>query len=293
MATVVPNSGNPPSIPSTAPPQDPVPLGEPTSNLPFDIRIQRRILTKDQIQVTSGRITTDTPSIQPHITPVSCYFLFNPAEIDSTYGFDTSQFATLPPQLQNSDPQSIGTQKSFALNQEKSFNLLFDRTYEVWTGSNSAIPQDGFGGPYRYGVMWDVWALERILGIYGQYAGQQPPNGPLTSIVSVELGGTIIPNTGGNILGTSPTPTGAGLNFLQFFGWFTGFSVQYTRFDANMTPTRCAIALTFQQTYANQTPTPSTANAATTTPSGLISSAAPDTPAFNPVTGVGGANTGV
>jgi hypothetical protein len=279
---------------------------EPHSNLPFDSRMMRQqFWGSDRIKangglwdgpplmpknVTGGVITNDTtplgggvpmPNYNLPSTPAPFYAfsLFNPAEIDATYGFDPSSDAQLPISQINSQVGNGGG----VLTQTVSFNLLFDRTYEVWNGPQHLPPSANYGfgqqevtapkngGPYRFGVLWDVWAFERLCGIFQQADGVAPQSPPTVQLLHVITGGVTIANS---VTGTGPTswthievtPTPSALDF---WGWMTSFNVQYTRFDTNMVPTRCAVSLGFQLTYANP--------AATTNPPGNDPSATPGT----------------
>lgn len=269
---------------------------EPKSNLPFDRRLIRKSLFPGQPNVTSGSITTDTPlrAADPSADPGGpyyCFFLFNPAEIDASYGFDTSLNSMLPAAYTNPATQEVAG--GGVLTQTISFNLLFDRTYEVWNGhladlqgtsklpsysmvgfGQNAVTAPKNGGPYHFGVLWDVWALERLCGIYRQADGIHPNGPPVPKIVHVQMGGANVANTISasqeNLFQKSTLTT---LNepstpsYLDFYGWFTSFNVQYTRFDANMTPTRCTTSLGFQLTYVNPSINPNT-NATSPSPSG-------------------------
>jgi hypothetical protein len=255
---------------------------EPQTNYPFDFRIKRIAANgivgsgafTPGVQTTTGRMSTVS---QLDGKTYEAVFEFNPTEIDLSYGFDDSVSAVLNPSFIANPSATEGTQ-GLMLNQSVSFTLLFDRTYEVWTGTNylksavarqraadlralehghlppqyqTAIPQAlsqlaNSYGPYKFGVMWDVWAIERLVGIFGQYSGAPPSGPPAAAITNVEFG---VDHTGTTI-GDS-TLLGGGYAF-GFTGWMTAFEVQYTRFDASMVPTRCAIGLTFEQIYSLQ-----------------------------------------
>jgi hypothetical protein len=239
----------------------PVPANEPLDNLPFDPRINRAALRSAQGPqigagsggVTGGRISTPSPAPGANGAVFAAYFLFNPTEIDLQYNFDTSVTGAINPAYAgnqaNDDPQGL------MLNQTQSFTLLFDRTYELWSGRQAA-GYDSYlnGGPYFYGVQWDVWAIERLAGIYGQAAGHGPSGPPASAICTVQFGGALTSET---VYGTPGTPRpspelvqGAILPAVNFQGWMTNFSVEYTRFDGNMVPSRCAISLSFMQVYS-------------------------------------------
>jgi hypothetical protein len=186
----------------------------------------------------------------------SCFFRYNPTEIDTTYGFDYNNTANLNPSYLNATAAGLGSTGTL-LNQTYNFSLLFDRTYELWCGSNSpyygAMGKWG-GGPFKYGVQWDVWACERLLGVYGQWTGQGPSGPPAASPVQVAFSGGV--DIGQGIYSNvDPSYAVVGAQAFAFQGWCTGLSVAYTRFDINMMPTRCAVSLTFELIYALQSTT--------------------------------------
>lgn len=259
---------------------------EPTTNHPFDNRI-RRVSVNGKgstsegllagISTASGRMSAVGPDGRTYM----CYFEFNPTEIDISYGFDSTVAAVLNPSFDFAGAASTSSQ-GLMLNASVSFTLLFDRTYEVWTGKKIKTAQGrpalqaaataaaqhaaqvggaqannaakaaqsalaNSMGPYKFGVMWDVWAIERLVGIFGQYNGAPPSGPPAANITQVRFGPD---STGGAVL-SPKTSLGGGYAF-GFAGWMTAFEVQYTRFDASMVPTRCAVGLTFEQIYSLQ-----------------------------------------
>lgn len=283
---------------------------EPSSNLPFDPRIARKWTfnqkTGDQtsggftpgVRVNSGAMSTIGPNGQMFTT----YFQFNPTEIDIAYGFDDSVIGALNPVYLDPTDQSTASQ-GLMLNQSVSFSLLFDRTYEVWTGPAAApttlagqqlssqqgisglpnVPgagpngssvtaggnnfQDPLGGrgPYMFGAQWDVWSVERLVGIYGQWKGQGPSGPPASSLIYVQFSpmnlslASSMPGFNGDF-GAGSTQSYAP----AFAGWMTSLEATYTRFDAGMVPTRAAVSVTFEQIYSlsaqsspNPPPTPS------------------------------------
>lgn len=255
---------------------------EPHSNLPFDPRMARQQFWAGAKNVTAGVISSDTRAIgiplQDYnlagvsVAPFYCFFMFNPAEIDTMYSFDTSDAAMLPLNLVNPQAGNGGG----VLTQSVSFNLLFDRTYEVWNGPRDLPPSASYGfaqgevtmpkngGPYKYGCLWDVWALERLCGIFRQVDGVPPESPPLRTVLHVSTGGVDVANAlagagvghagaanQSTVIQIDPSPAS-----IDLWGWITSLNVQYTRFDSNMVPTRCAVALSFQLTYASKSPTP-------------------------------------
>lgn len=213
------------------------PAGEPVDNLPFDNRMTGRMSGRSPIlgNLLSGAMYTVQKPVY------TCYFLFNPNEIDKSYSFDSS--IPLPPQDLSTNGAAMGA--GTVLNQTVSFTMLFDRTFEVWTGPKGQRAQSGGytgAGPYQFGVQWDIWAVERLLGIYGQAYGTHTPSGPpLAQICQVDFA-----NPGNPQNPVDSANPGA----VTFQGWIQSLDVQYTRFDINMTPTRAAVNMAFQLVYA-------------------------------------------
>jgi hypothetical protein len=132
----------------------------------------------------------------------------------------------------------------------------------VWRGPNNIPPgqiNSSYGpGPYKYGVQWDIWAIERLLGVFGQWNGGTPSGPPLGQIVDVLFADPANPqsNNGFNFIGPTFNTGGA----INITGWLQGLSVAYTRFDANMTPTRASVDIELQQVYSPGAVAPTTNN---------------------------------
>lgn len=233
-----------------------IPPNEPTDNKPFDTRMRRVSLgtrTSNQAATVEGSIST--VSFAPNPSNASgafaCYFLFNPTEIDLDYSFDSTVTGAINPAFTTAGQDTQG----LMLNQTQSFTLLFDRTYEVWSGlghPQAATVQNG--GPFFFGAQWDVWAIERLVGIYGQASGLPASGPPAANICQVNFGGSSVATstTGSNETGGIGLfqDIASSLARFSFQGWMTDFEVEYTRFDANMTPTRAAVSLSFMQVYS-------------------------------------------
>jgi hypothetical protein len=162
---------------------------------------------------------------------------------------------------------AAGTQsQGLMLNQTISFTLMFDRTYEVWTGPAKAPNASGADGdptsgkgPYRFGVQWDVWAIERLVGIFGQWNGSPPSGPPAASLCTVQFGGKNLSNLSSFTNPQNPQGYNAANDVaadsgyaMAFQGWMTSLEVTYTRFDAGMVPTRAAVSVAFEQIYSLQ-----------------------------------------
>lgn len=227
---------------------------EPQDNLPFDYRINRQKL-RGGAQIQGGLISTTSPvagATNASGTNIfTCYFLFNPTEIDLEYSFDTTVTGALNP-IFVANGATTNTQ-GLMLNQTQSFTLLFDRTYDLWAGKNGLNYANCLnGGPYTFGAQWDVWAIERLVGVYGQASGQGPSGPPAGSICTVQFGGAGVQNsqTGYLTLGDTGASTATIQPWVNFNGWMTEFQVEYTRFDSNMVPSRAAVSLSFMQVYS-------------------------------------------
>jgi hypothetical protein len=141
------------------------------------------------------------------VSPFSLFFQFNPAEITFQYSgnpnilpigsLDESQ---TNPQIPMADSNTI-----------ISFDLFFDRTYEVINGSD-------------IGVLTDIRCLEQICGI----SEDRPVM--ILSPVTVLLG----------------TP-----NAFQFNGIIQSFSVDYTHFSHDMVPMRCTVSVNMNRISSN------------------------------------------
>lgn len=182
----------------------------------------------------------------------ACAFLYNPSTIEITYAIDSSATNLTVPQYYR-NPQDNGVYL-IGLATTVNFSLLFDRTYELNTGipqgpnlASSNYP-DTFelpGGkftaedPRFIGVMADVNALLRVTGITTQVANVSWTDangnvktsnitGPMQQVPAwVHFGGV-----------------GAD-NALSYYGYINGMDIQYTHFTTNMTPMRCAVAISF------------------------------------------------
>lgn len=132
-------------------------------------------------------------------------FLYNPSSITVSYQANPNvlPFATL-------DPSQIG-QPTGNNGPTISFDILFDRTYEVGDGS-------------MLGVLTDILALERLCGISA--------DSPVMALSPVVIGFS------------SPQ------QFI-FKALLTSMEVQYTHFSQYMVPMRCGVSLTAQRISSN------------------------------------------
>lgn len=187
----------------------------------------------------------------PHAPVYACAFLYNPSMVETSYSLDTSATSLTLPQYYRS-PDDTGNYR-IGLATTVSFSLLFDRTYELNTGVPQGpdfpnrypdnIPDPGGSfhteDPRKIGVQADVNALKRICGITSRLTGvswtdansntnTSTITGPMQQLPAwVHFGDAFDPNS------------------LSYYGYISGMDVQYTHFTTNMTPMRCAVAVSF------------------------------------------------
>lgn len=200
------------------------------SNPPFDPRIlswTKGLIIKGSAALRRGYIVQDktywkdTGQKQGY----RCNFLYNPSTLSVDYQINTS---ILP-----SVAQTAGQNAASALlsnMQSVSFNLLFDRTYEVGSLSVDKVSARN-QKLLNQGVYADVAALERICGIYRTSGSALGGQGPMLMIPATVVFGE---------MNRTAKP-------LSWFGFIAGFGVDYTHFGANMTPMRATVAVTFSQ----------------------------------------------
>lgn len=174
-------------------------------------------------------------------------FLYNPSTISESRSIDLNN-GVLPSYARN--PDDPGTYAT-SLNTTVGFSLLFDRTFELWDGSYRSTQ------PGIYGVRTDVEAFYNLLGINTpvvqtntQTQAAPPAINPSKVINVVQGPMQFIPTN----LYFGDNSKGA----LSYFGYVSGMDITYTHFIANMTPSRCAIDISFtvlSQTVAGSSAT--------------------------------------
>lgn len=142
-----------------------------------------------------------------------CYFMMNPSSLSVSYALDSTPVAAFSQSgASNSTPAVSTTQNSTI-----SFQLIFNRMYEVWRGDTP--------GPSDIGCRWDTRALERLIGIYDNI----DPSNPLGSH------GAALPYPMAN-----PVQAVFGnQNSVIFNGYITSLSYEYTLFSKDMIPIEC------------------------------------------------------
>lgn len=192
-------------------------------------------------------------------------FLFNPSTVSTDYNVGN---ASLQAAMMYTVPGDSGNLLAPLLMQTVSFQLYFDRTYELNYGGNSSAVND----PAVIGVQADVYQFMQFTGLLANLAPNQANQIQSTgdSAVGNTATGTAQAVTTGGIMMMIPcyvvfgnalqqmyaNPNSANWNATQsqmvYFGYISEWSVQYTHFTQNMVPIRAVISVNF-----TMLPTPS------------------------------------
>ncbi|MFD6934637.1 hypothetical protein ACFWAP_00580 [Streptomyces goshikiensis] len=152
-------------------------------------------------------------------------FLFNPSTISVSHDAG----AKLTEDQQATDGQYVSASGIGQV----SFNLLFDRTYEV----NSSY---GAGDARDRGVVADVEALYRVTGVYDVTA----TGAGATQIQPMQSYNCYFYFGGDTNNGTRPAFSKA----LFYYGYISQLAVNYTHFSNTMVPQRCGVSITVELT---------------------------------------------
>jgi hypothetical protein len=216
---------------------------------PPDIVLNRGYIIQDPTAYNGAAGGASSGQTQPFC----CNFLYNPNNIEVDYAVNPGAL----PWTQQATPGAI-----FSSNmQTMSFDILFDRSYEIsCLGNNPNVPADPHN-IYQEGVRADVGALERCCGIYngGTLFGGQ---GPLIMTPLQVIFGSNPCTTNVNRISSGAT--------LAFFGYVSNLSVTYTHFAYDMIPIRADVNLSFSQIQQS-------ADSSTTSTAGLVTTGLIDT----------------
>ncbi len=207
------------------------------SNPPFDKRIstlvglQNVIQGPDVSQLVRGYMIQD-----PGLGRVqySVQFLYNPSVVQVSHSTDPASAPT-PQNYRN--PLDKGSW-NIPLATSVSFNLLFDRTYELWSRSGPVDPKDFTQGSGEAGVRVDIEALYRVVGIYQPVAVQPPTTSPNTTPSNLYSNGEP-----GPMPLTPVTVYFGGPNSLHYRGYVNSLDIQWTHFSQLMVPMRCTVTV--------------------------------------------------
>jgi hypothetical protein len=202
------------------------------SNPQFDSRMRAfphlGLSGKTDTTFWRGAIIRDDKSVKAGLLSVN--FLFNPGTITISH----QQGYTLTADQQSVDGNKIGAGGIGTLQ----FELLFDRTYEMYAGGATKLED-----PAIKGVLSDVEAMYNITGAYDITA-----KGPKAKVLQAMQPNPCTFYFGGTAAGF------LGNNNLSYYGVVTSLVVTHTHFSRDMVPQRCAMSLTVDiQTKDNPT----------------------------------------
>lgn len=174
--------------------------------------------------------------------PFACYFMMNPQSVATDCSITTD--ASAPSQT---DPTALQAGPYWVQNQSISFQLIFNRMYEVYMGGfKNPHPRGGrTEGPSDIGCRWDIRAIERLMGIYD--AQKDYPNSK----------GKLRGNTGLGIYGAGDRPPqalslqvvfGSDKSY-QFQGLISSFDYTYTLWSKDMIPLEATCDVTIMRMY--------------------------------------------
>lgn len=166
-------------------------------------------------------------------------FLYNPSVVQASHQTDVTSSVTVTPQAYR-NPLDKG-KWNIPLSASLSFNLLFDRTYEMWGGSSTKNYGDYTGEtPDKMGVRVDVDALYRTVGILQPTAVQPPTTSPSTTPANLYSNGYPGPMPMTPVMAFFGS---SGAKPLSYRGYVSSVDVQWTHFSQTMVPMRCVVGI--------------------------------------------------
>jgi hypothetical protein len=222
-------------------------MGQVISNPPFDERVTTLTGLQDVFygpkvsQLSRGCIIQDAGlgRIQ-----YSVRFLYNPPEVDVNHSTDAASAPVTPQNYRN--PLDKGAW-NIPLATTVSFNLYFDRTYELWSKSGPVDPNDYTQGSGEAGVRVDVEALYRVVGIFQPTAVQPPTTSPNTTPSNLYSNGDP-----GPMPLTPVTVYFGGPRSLNYHGYISSIYLKWQTFSQLMVPYRCTVGVSMNLITANK-----------------------------------------
>lgn len=193
-------------------------------------------------------------------------FMFNPATVTSDYNLNPNSSTAAA--MDYMVPGDMGTIAPTPLQQTVSWDLYFDRTYELNYGGNSSAPND----PAVIGVQADVYQFLQFTGVTdsgnfnysntlsainsaASLKGQNAGNGLANQVLGSLRSGGIMQFIPCNVFFGSASDqmnqNSSSTNFnaigsqLSYYGVITEFTVQYTHWTSSMVPMKCVISVNF------------------------------------------------
>ena len=186
-------------------------------------------------------------------------FLFNPSTITTDYNIGNASLQAAMLYQVPGDNQNL---LAPMLQQTVSFELYFDRTFELNYGGDATSPND----PGVIGCQADVYQFMQFTGITAQLSTSQAQAIQSTggTAVGSASSGTAIQTTSGGIMMMMPAYVYFGNASQQFsntgtvtannqaigqqmnyYGYISEWTANYTHFTVNMVPIRCVVSVTF------------------------------------------------
>lgn len=217
------------------------------SNPPFDSRISTLVGLKpvkngpnvvegpNALGIARGSIIQDAALGNVRF---AVNFLYNPSIVQVSHQTDVTSSASVTPQAYR-NPLDKGDW-NIPLSASLSFNLLFDRTYEMWGGGETRNYGDYTGQtPQKVGVRTDVDALYRVVGVLQPKATMAPTTNPSANSPSYLYSN----GTPGPMPLTPVTVYFGGPTSLNYRGYVSSIDVQWTHFSQMMIPMRCTVGV--------------------------------------------------
>lgn len=210
-------------------------------NPPFDSRISSLAGLESVSRGSSGAKLSRGYMIQDKglgKVQYAVHFLYNPSIVQVSHQTDVTSSTTVTPQNYR-NPLDKGNW-NIPLAATVGFNLLFDRTYELWNrGAANPNLHDMTTSPSYAGVRVDWDAVCRVVGIYQPNAIQLPNTDPQ------HFPSTLLDNGKPGPMPLTPiTVFFGGKDSLSYRGYVSSLELQWTHFSQLMVPMRCTVGVT-------------------------------------------------
>jgi hypothetical protein len=189
-----------------------------------------------QASLTRGWIITDKAVKGSRYR---CNFLYNPSVVTVSHSINTNVLAD-----QNAiDPNDVSAGTAILpLSQTVQFDLLFDRTYELW--DSSKVDKASQYDVATMGVAYDVLSLYKITGIASNVSVSGDTDSKLSDTDLSYSKGAFTKSATGPMLWV-PVYVVFGEQ-LDYYGVIQELDVQYTHWTSSMIPSRCQVSISMQ-----------------------------------------------
>ncbi|MFD4858435.1 hypothetical protein [Streptomyces atratus] len=227
-------------------------MARPIGNPPFDPRVTTLtklmpVNNRNVSGIARGFIIQDKGVGD---VPYMVNFLYNPPSVKVSHQTDVASSVSVTPQAYR-NPLDKGNW-NIPLSATIGFNLLFDRTYEMWGGPQVPNAGDYTGWvPQTHGVWVDIAALYRVVGIIqpkDNAVTNSPlrpgvPTSPYVDHSSDGLTSLISNSNPGPMPLTPVTVYFGGVDSLSYHGYISSIELDWTHFSQMMVPMRCVVAV--------------------------------------------------